>query len=343
MLLWALLRRQAKSQLEKKETPEVKPYKGLDPGSIIDNTLALIGQGYYKNAEGERFLLKSGKNLSQGSTYHEYAPVTPVVSNVAAQITVVNQDCLEAAEREARQGAKVLLLNFASPEYPGAALEKRPGKQEEDLCYRSELLDFMQVQQSILDANLDNPDLEHTLLYPLYSRKDPSIPGVIHIPHVTVFRSGRAQSYALLEKPFEIGILSSAAPHELKTFEAEMRRRNIGPEAPDYIQRRELILEQVKQMAEKAMITQLTVAYQQGYDCIVLGAFGCGSFKIPPESIAELYKKVIRTFFKGAFKKIIFAILDEKDLGNASPEAHAPRGSLKPFQECFFDVSGRMP
>lgn len=335
--LRAFFRKTVKTK--KKKTPEVKPYIGKDPGSIIDNTLALISQGYYKNAKGEKFTLENGKALSRRSKYYEYAPIEPVSSDTQTKITVVNQDCLEAAEGEARKGTKVLLLNFASPEFPGASLEKQPGKQEEDLCYRSELLAFMQVQQIIFDANLENADLEHKLLYPLYSRKDSNIPGAVHTPNVTVFRSGRTQSYALLASPFRIGIVSSAAPHELKNFEAEMSRKKIKPGSPEYLQNKEQLLEQVKQKAEKAMINQLTVAYQEKYDCIVLGAFGCGSFKIPPEIIAGLYKKVIQTFFKGAFKQIIFAILDEKDLGNASQEAHNLRGNLKPFQECFSQSS----
>ncbi len=313
-----------------KETSQVKPYIGSDPGQLIDNTSAFIQQGYYETSTGQRFSLENGNALSARSQYFEYSDVKPINSELHTSIRVINQDCLEAAEELAQKNLKVLLVNFASPEYPGGGLEKIPGNQEEDLCYRSELLVFMKVQLDIVYNNLENHDPEHKLLYPLYSRKDPNIAGAVFTPDVKVFRAGKAQSYAFLENPFNIGILSSAAPHDLKTFEANMAHNRIDSSSPEYIRQKEELLAKVLEKAEKAIITQLTVAHQHGYEAIVLGAFGCGAFKIPPEKMAGLYKKILSTLFKGVFKEVVFAILDDNYKG-----IHNLRGNFKPFKECF--------
>ena len=60
----------------------------------------------------------------------------------------------------------------------------------------------------------------------------------------------------------------------------------------------------------------MKTAYDENYDTVILGAFGCGAFYNPPELVAEFYKRVIDTHFKGAFRKITFAILDDGFKGN---------------------------
>ena len=77
-------------------------------------------------------------------------------------------------------------------------------------------------------------------------------------------------------------------------------------------------------------MTQLKVAYEENYDTVILGAFGCGAFSNPSELIAKFYKKIIDKYFAGAFKKIIFAILDDGHQGK-----HNPQGNFKPFLKCF--------
>jgi len=55
-----------------------------------------------------------------------------------------------------------------------------------------------------------------------------------------------------------------------------------------------------------------------GHDAIVLSAFGCGRLHNPPESVARIFKEVIRSNYMGGVKKgrtftqIVFAITDYK-------------------------------
>jgi uncharacterized protein (TIGR02452 family) len=76
---------------------------------------------------------------------------------------------------------------------------------------------------------------------------------------------------------------------------------------------------------------QLLRAYQASYDTVVLGAFGCGAFGHPPQAVAKLYRHVIDNYFKGAFKEIVFAILDD----GRREKMRNPQGNVKPFKDCF--------
>ncbi len=79
----------------------------------------------------------------------------------------------------------------------------------------------------------------------------------------------------------------------------------------------------------RTIYTQLKAAYVSGYDAVVLGAFGCGAFQNPPDAVAEICHQVIETYFKGAFKKIVLAILD------GGTHKHNPKGNIQPFKSYF--------
>merc|ERR1712129_14053 len=66
---------------------------------------------------------------------------------------------------------------------------------------------------------------------------------------------------------------------------------------------------------------------------LVLGAWGCGVFKNEPKTVATIFKHLLGGRFSGAFRRVIFAVLDPRmaedfakvfgtDLVNSSP----PRG-----------------
>ena len=44
--------------------------------------------------------------------------------------------------------------------------------------------------------------------------------------------------------------------------------------------------------------------------CIVLGAWGCGAFGNDSSEIAQLFQRALEENFKGAYRQVIFAILD---------------------------------
>lgn len=243
--------------------------------------------------------------------YYYKAPIAklPVPKFEKTQITVENLDTLDAAQREIKLGRNPAVLNFANgrKETPGGGFESGANAQEEDLCRRSELGQMMFSQKH------NNKAPSH---YPLDDK-------LIYTPDLTVFRKGRAENYAFLEEPFKVSFLTSAAPY-LK----EGQGIKIGTDGKvDYSD--PLVRFNVSKMA----ISQLLAAYENGHDSVILGAFGCGAFHNPPDAVAQIYKDVINGYFKGAFKSIVFAVLDDQH--SQGTKAHSPKGNYKAFKDCF--------
>ena len=293
-------------------------YSADDRKRIAQETLKCIEDGFYLNHKGERLSLRSGETLFDLSIAYTAISKDPVQDLYeSTQITVVSRDCMEVAQEEAQSGANVALVNFASPIEPGGGFEEGTNGQEEQLCYSSELAGFMK-QVLIKFSTEDRRDF-----FPLNNHQDRQ-PGeplkhekVVYTPHVKFFRSNAAHHYAFLEKPFAVGIISSAAvsqpPLDLHSSDNPIYR---DANDSDYV--------------KEAIHSQLDTAYRAGHDTAILGAFGCGSFKNPPLAVALLYRQVIEAHFKKAFKKIIFAILDDPVKGE-----HNPEGNFKPFAQIF--------
>ena len=64
-----------------------------------------------------------------------------------------------------------------------------------------------------------------------------------------------------------------------------------------------------KQRADKI----LNCALYHGDDTVILGAFGCGAFKNPPEVVAKAYKDIITEKYLYKFRHIEFAVYCGRD------------------------------
>ena len=209
---------------------------------------------------------------------------------------------------------------LSSPTEAGGGMHAENEGQEEDLCRRSDIFGFMWDQSHFLAKTecyrLVEVERAHQK-NPQYSTMTTN--RMIHVPQVTVFRAGKKDHYKMLEKPFEVGMLVSPGLDRPEYEKVDRKTRY----------KREEDVEQLR----KLIMTQLKVAYDESYETVILGAFGCGAFWNPPEIIAEFYKNIIETYFKGAFKKIVFAILDDGPAGK-----HNPEGNFKPFQQSFTSI-----
>lgn len=54
------------------------------------------------------------------------------------------------------------------------------------------------------------------------------------------------------------------------------------------------------------------IGAEHKHDALVLGAFGCGVFRNPPEQVAQLFKEAI-VQYGHSFSQIVFAVLDTSD------------------------------
>lgn len=72
------------------------------------------------------------------------------------------------------------------------------------------------------------------------------------------------------------------------------------------------------------------VARENQVEILILGAFGCGAFKNPPEVVAEAFQQVIvEQNYLREFKHIVFAI---KPTGEDCPNVKAFAGKFEPLR-----------
>jgi uncharacterized protein (TIGR02452 family) len=69
----------------------------------------------------------------------------------------------------------------------------------------------------------------------------------------------------------------------------------------------------------------LSTGVEHGHDSIVLGAWGCGAFGCDGNEIAGLFRRALDENFRGAFKRVVFAIVDWSD----------ERKFIGPFEKAF--------
>ena len=80
--------------------------------------------------------------------------------------------------------------------------------------------------------------------------------------------------------------------------------------------------------------TIFRVALANGHDSLVLGAFGCGAFRLPPEAVARQFMNALKAEpeFVGRFRAVVFAILES---GCVSADPHVGSGKFAPFYALF--------
>ena len=57
----------------------------------------------------------------------------------------------------------------------------------------------------------------------------------------------------------------------------------------------------------------LAIGILHSHNSIVLGAWGCGAFGNDLKEIAALFERALRENFNGAYRRVLFAILDWSD------------------------------
>jgi len=127
-----------------------------------------------------------------------------------------------------------------------------------------------------------------TVRYPI-----PEFGGVFSTD-VCIFRASEAQGYAFLppQRVACVSVLTVAAyahpPVSKGRLKSDMEKKTF-----DKI---------------TAMLRQ---AQCSGVTSLVLSAFGCGAFENPPLHIAELFRDALLGEFRGHFRRVVFAIIED--------------------------------
>lgn len=191
----------------------------------------------------------------------------------------------------AYKGMKVAVHNFASASNPGGGVVRGANAQEECLCRCSELY-FNLNTKKMWDGFYAPHRASHN---PLHNDD------IIYTPEVTVFKTDTANPKLLPEKEwYNVDVITCAAPN---LRERPSNSYNSG----DGNRRAKVTDKELLSIHEKRLGRILDVAFIEGDEVVILGAFGCGAFMNNPEVVAMAAKNVIKDYQK-AFKAIEFAI-----------------------------------
>ena len=282
---------------------------------IFKETLSVIRNGFYIAPSGAKVELPPLDPMIEGSEcIHSELPHAdaPVLSE-GTTISVEENDCLETARRLVEEGYNPALLNFASASHPGGGVENGAGAQEETICRRSTLVRSIYSfsykyshKYSFMHKSGNN--------YPLGNLNH----SIIYSPAVTVFREG--QKCIFMEKPFQCGVITCAALNLGGKYSLSLTPDGRMPEV-------------AKSITMNKIRAILRMGLRHGHDSLVLGAFGCGAFRNPPEEVSELFRAVLdEDEFRDRYRLVIFAIIN----------GHNANGrNLKAFRKTF-DLSERL-
>ena len=179
---------------------------------------------------------------------------------------------------------RIAVLNFANPETPGGGVQNGAMAQEECLCRSSNLYPCLMA----LNVQKEYYEYHRRKANHFFSDR------LIYTKDVTVFKSDDPIPQLLPEEEwFTVDVITCAAPYIAK-------RKHTNSLAL-----KNLFISRIKNIFEVAIENQV--------DFLILGAFGCGAFKNPPEVVASAFESVIFSeTYRCAFEEIAFAIKPTK-------------------------------
>ena len=272
--------------------------------AVYRNNCTIFHRWAYPIGGGtERSLGERNAFLNGTKVYARELDVSDIPSNgYKTRLGCINVDCAEVALQLVQSGYKPAILNLASRWCPGGGYHDGCGAQEESLCRVSTLSQSLYQYFDEKRVFIRQAKVPHRFnVYPL----DLNFGGIFS-PDVTFFRHGSDNYYVFRDEPFRCSVVTVSAlsfreTNRYNNSELQYRADDGG----------------FTQKGEKIMLNKIRTIYRLalkgGCDSIVLGAFGCGVFKLRPDLVAELFERVLsEDEFSGKFKALPFAILEGK-------------------------------
>ena len=197
-----------------------------------------------------------------------------------AMIVVSNKRSLEAAEAYAKQGKRVCVLNFASATNPGGGVVNGSSAQEECICRCTTLYPCLNNDE--LWTKFYKP--HRKAANPLYNND------CIYTPNVCVFKSDiNFPELLSRDRWWRVNILTCAAPN--------LRERPSNPMNPHAgYKQAKLTPAELETLLTSRIRRIFEVAVANGNEVLILGAFGCGAFRNPPEIVAKVFFDVMQDY-----------------------------------------------
>ena len=289
---------------------------------VFQNNLDIFRDGAYRTGSGSVVTLPVyGRAVEDAVMFREQITLPEKQGEWSPNvISVVNRDCVVAAQSLLQEGLHPALLNMASLHHPGGGVIDGSGAQEESLCRRSGLA--VSLYQFSLPGGRHGDLAE---MVGVRRRSGQSYPmderfGGIYSPDVYFFRDTEDTGYALLDEPFPLSVISVAAI----SYNPKHGRHSLTADGQ--------IPEDDVPVLKDKIRTILNIGIINGHDSLVLGAFGCGAYCTPPDGMARLFREVMsEDTYSGRFRKIVFAIIDD---GNSFRHMNS-HGNFAPFKKEF--------
>ena len=223
------------------------------------------------------------------------------------QTGCVNADCVDLAEYLIREGYNPAILNLASARKPGGGYRDGLSAQEESLCRSSNLsLSLYQFGDPKYVNIQESGVLPKTIAYPL----DRNFGG-IYSPNVTFFRNNKNKFFTFREHPFKCDVITVAALsfNGRSTFASVNELDYRAPDGGFTSEGEAIMLNKIR--------TIFRMGVEHGKDALILGAFGCGAYKLPVSEVVHLFRIVMEEpEFKNKFRLVVFAIMESAKKAN---------------------------
>jgi hypothetical protein len=204
-------------------------------------------------------------------------------TNVPGKVRVINGDWGETVLKLSKATGKTYaVLNMANATLPGGFYLDGWGTQEENM-YRRTNCHFY-----VLDEELDNDKVFYTQeMTDLINGVSDEVYLDVKIPRICIKKTGGLDGSGYEDLPttdyFMFYELKSAA--EIKSHNDPFNEVSM----------------------RKKIAAQLNTLKIKGIRCVVLGAFGCGTFGNPADEVAKIYSEELQNHI-GDFDDVVFAI-----------------------------------
>lgn len=207
----------------------------------------------------------------------------------AANVIVSGKRTLEAAS--AYKGKNVCILNFASATNPGGGVVHGSSAQEESLCRCSTLYFCLDTPELMRDFYLPHRNAGN----PLYNDD------IIYSPDVYVIKTDTSFPDRMKENDwYKVNVITCAAPN-LRDRPSNAMNPNAGNTAA------KIANQELHALLETRIRRIFKVAAAEGNEILILGAFGCGAFRNPPDVVADVFRQITDEYGK-YFETIEYAV-----------------------------------
>ena len=205
-------------------------------------------------------------------------------------IDVIDSTTIQAVLDEYKSEGLVTVLNFASAKHPGGGWLRGSMAQEESIASATTLyIPLSQSAGKMYKLNENDPKSGY------YQDL------IVYTPDVLVLRDDNGE---LLENSMCISVISVPSVNSGVVYEHAKKKRI----DTNYTKK------MIQLLMESRCTAILKVAAKYDTEVLILGAFGCGVFKNNPNDVAWIFSQLLDKTFGGVFKKVIFAIPNDKNM-----------------------------